>query len=421
MENEQKYYDEDFIINLTIDGTSFKEAEVKVTDPTWPIRNILSKIIDVFNLPQKDNYEQPIQYQLAHIKHGKDQILEYTDKKGKELCLLDYNVQSGDSLHIISTSFLNLSMNSYSKTADIEIIDEDFIVNLTIEGTSHENIPVKVKNPTKTIRDQISSIVQVFELPKMDNGGNRIQYLLGQMMNDGDEPEILEFEDENGHEQSLLDYNVQPGDHLHLISVPITVPYVVLTKITIINKSLYIKDIIDEEMRRYGYSNTGRYSFTGKGAEYEKSKLIIEPKRENRQEQRYIEATIIEDRPEYLELLFEKHSIEISYKEEDTVVYSEIYHYSQKHGRYYCVRDCFLSKLPPELLYDEFGGIHDPMVLDQFQGKKGCKLCDYEDKKETNSINDYYIYTNGPHPKWGKKPFIKRLHHLIFNAIHNNR
>lgn len=102
-----------------------------------------------------------------------------------------------------------------------EYFDEDFIINLTIDGTSFEEVEVKVTDPTKTIRDQISSIVQVFELPKMDNGGNPIQYLMGQLMDDGDEPEILEFEDENGREQCLLDYNVQPGDHLHLISVPI--------------------------------------------------------------------------------------------------------------------------------------------------------------------------------------------------------
>ena len=40
-------------------------------------------------------------------------------------------------------------------------------------------------------------------------------------MDEGEEPEILEFEDEDGREQALIDYNIQPGDHLHLISVPI--------------------------------------------------------------------------------------------------------------------------------------------------------------------------------------------------------
>lgn len=99
--------------------------------------------------------------------------------------------------------------------------DEEFIINLTIDGTSYEEVEVKVTDPNKTIRDQISSIVQVFDLPKMDNGGNPIQYLLGQMLEDSGEPEILDFEDEDGREQCLMDYNVQSGDHLHLISVPI--------------------------------------------------------------------------------------------------------------------------------------------------------------------------------------------------------
>lgn len=102
-----------------------------------------------------------------------------------------------------------------------ELYDDEFIVNLTIDGTSFEEVEVKVTDPNKTIRDQISSIVQVFELPKIDNGGNPIQYLLGQIVGDGDEPVVFEFEDEDGREQALVDYNIQPGDHLHLISVPI--------------------------------------------------------------------------------------------------------------------------------------------------------------------------------------------------------
>ena len=104
---------------------------------------------------------------------------------------------------------------------DQEFYQEEFIVMLTIDGTSYDEIEVKVTDPNKTVRDQINSIVQVFELPKMDNGGNPIQYLLGQMLDDSEEPEILDFEDEDGREQCLMDYNVQPGDNLHLISVPI--------------------------------------------------------------------------------------------------------------------------------------------------------------------------------------------------------
>ena len=99
--------------------------------------------------------------------------------------------------------------------------EEEFIINLTIDKTTYEEVEVKITDPNKTIRDQINSIIQVFELPKMDNGGNPIQYLLGQILEDDDEPRILDFEDEDGREQCLMDYNIQPGDHLHLTSVPI--------------------------------------------------------------------------------------------------------------------------------------------------------------------------------------------------------
>ena len=102
---------------------------------------------------------------------------------------------------------------------DEEFYDDDFIIYLTIEGTSHEDVMVRVTDPCKPIREQIKSIVQVFELPKVDNGGFPIPYLLGQIMDDEEEPKILDYVDEDGREQCLIDYNIQPGDHLHLISV----------------------------------------------------------------------------------------------------------------------------------------------------------------------------------------------------------
>lgn len=105
--------------------------------------------------------------------------------------------------------------------ADEEFYEDDFIINLTIDGTEYEEVEVKVADPYKTIRDQISSIVQVFELPKMDGGGNPIEYQLFQMFEDDDEPFRLDFEDEDGREQCLMDYNIQSGDYLHLVSIPI--------------------------------------------------------------------------------------------------------------------------------------------------------------------------------------------------------
>lgn len=101
-----------------------------------------------------------------------------------------------------------------------EFYEDVFTINLTIQGTSYEEVEVCVTDPYKTIRDQISTIVSVFELPKLDGGGNPIEYRLGQIMDDGGEPVILDFEDEYGRERCLMDYEVQSGDLLHLISIP---------------------------------------------------------------------------------------------------------------------------------------------------------------------------------------------------------
>lgn len=101
--------------------------------------------------------------------------------------------------------------------ANEEFYEDELIINLTIAGSAYEDVEVKVSDPNKTIRDQISSIVQVFELPKVDVCGNPIEYLLGQVLEEGGEAEILEFEDEDGNEQSLMDYDIKNGDHLHLM------------------------------------------------------------------------------------------------------------------------------------------------------------------------------------------------------------
>lgn len=100
-------------------------------------------------------------------------------------------------------------------------VEEEFIINLTIDGTEYEEVQVEITDPNKSIRDTIASIVNAFNLPKVDGGGTPLQYMLGQMMDNDDEPIILEYEDEDGREQALSDYNIQPGDYLHLTSIPI--------------------------------------------------------------------------------------------------------------------------------------------------------------------------------------------------------
>ena len=102
-----------------------------------------------------------------------------------------------------------------------DFYDDEFVINLTIDGTSYKEVEVIVSEPYLAIQDQIERIVSVFELPKIDNGGNPLHYLLGQIMVDDEELVVLEQEDEDGGKLCLIDYDVQPGAHLHLIACPI--------------------------------------------------------------------------------------------------------------------------------------------------------------------------------------------------------
>ena len=291
--------------------------------------------------------------------------------------------------------------------------NDNFIVTLTIENTQYKEVLVEVTDPKKTIREQIKRIIEVFRLPKMDNGGSPVTYLLGRAEEE-DSPTILEFEDADGREQTLMDYNVQPGDHLLLISGPGGGDVVIFSKIAISNKSLYINDILDDEMKRYGYKCTNKRG--SRGRVYEKSKLIKAPKREKRQEEGYYN---LEDRTDYIERLYEKRFLEtINRRESFMSSLYEKYYYDQKRERYYCGRRILLSKLPPELLYDGLGGFQDDsMFLDQWHGKKIHRLCDYETEEESDIITDYYIYTSYPHPKWDDMSFLRRIGHFILNAI----
>ena len=101
-----------------------------------------------------------------------------------------------------------------------ELYNNEFIIKLTIDGTSFEDVEFKITDPNKTICEQIKKIVSIFHLPDADNQNCPISYMLGQILEDGDEPEILEFEDADGCEHTLIDYNIQFGDNLYLISVP---------------------------------------------------------------------------------------------------------------------------------------------------------------------------------------------------------
>lgn len=112
-----------------------------------------------------------------------------------------------------------MSVQNYKSIKDMQ--EDIFYIILTIEETQYEGVEVPISNPFLTIQEQIEWIVEFFMLPKMDKFGNPVTYLLGRMNGDDWDNDILEFDDEYGREQCLLDYNICPGDHLCLISRPI--------------------------------------------------------------------------------------------------------------------------------------------------------------------------------------------------------
>lgn len=216
--SNNNYENEDFIVKLKIEGSEYQESEIKISNLDQTISSLINDIVSLFELPYTDKKGYTINYFLVKNMHENlaPKIIELFDSDGRELNLTDHDIVSGDTLHLI-----NMHIMSPLKNGSDYYEEEDYIIKLTIEGTEYEDVEVKVTDPNRTLRDQIERIVSVFELPHIDNGGNCIQYLLGQKINEDDEPEILEFEDENGREQALVDYNIQPGDSLHLISVPI--------------------------------------------------------------------------------------------------------------------------------------------------------------------------------------------------------
>lgn len=96
---------------------------------------------------------------------------------------------------------------------------DELIISLTVEYPKREEVEVKIANPNKSIRAIINKMIDVFQLPKIDRFGTQIPYVLG-VYEELDEHNVLDFEDENGNAQSLVDYDVKSGDHLVLFVVP---------------------------------------------------------------------------------------------------------------------------------------------------------------------------------------------------------
>lgn len=215
--------DDSLIIYLTIDGTSIENDEVTITNPSQPLSGLINRIINAFLLPTVSDEGAPIRYLIGHLTEENEppEILELEDECGREQSLLDYNIQSGDQLYLITTPVPGYIPNT-NKSESPNKENDDFFIYLTIEGTSIVNVKLKVTDPMKTIHEQINFIVEDFHLPKIDNGDNPvIYYLSNSIEDDSGTSDILEFYDDDGREQTLIDYNVKPGDHLNLFSAPI--------------------------------------------------------------------------------------------------------------------------------------------------------------------------------------------------------
>jgi hypothetical protein len=91
---------------------------------------------------------------------------------------------------------------------------------------SYENktCAIRVVNPKENIKFTLDKIKeearnhpeQMWILPEMDNGGNRIKYYLGRMTEEG-KSEVLKEKNSQAEEQSLFDYGVKEGDKLIII------------------------------------------------------------------------------------------------------------------------------------------------------------------------------------------------------------
>ena len=95
-------------------------------------------------------------------------------------------------------------------------MDEEFYIVLSINGDENE---VDISNPYDTLSMLIDNIIHIFELPRVDGGGNPVTYFLGKTDESGEE--IILQPEKNKQEQNLMDYGIQSGDTLILTMVPL--------------------------------------------------------------------------------------------------------------------------------------------------------------------------------------------------------
>ena len=98
--------------------------------------------------------------------------------------------------------------------------EDKFSILLDIEVTDIYDQEIII-NPDLSVRELIHRIVIAFKLPLLDIAENPVHYILARYVQDSEEPTELDCEDEDGRELSISDYDIQPGDRIIVISVPI--------------------------------------------------------------------------------------------------------------------------------------------------------------------------------------------------------
>lgn len=219
-ENQSRNTNLIIYLTLPINGNSSdeveilsKEVKIQIRNPNNSVRHIINAIIHAFDLPKTDESGGCLLYFLALVVEDPAaiKILASEDKYGKEISLTEHNIKAEDHLLLFSIP----SIPHSSPIPDNENKDSLF-VTLSIEGSQLGEVEVEITDPMRTISEQIKRIVETFELQKMDSRGNPITYLLGKI--EDSDSITFEFQDEQGHEQTLLDYNVKFGDKLFLIT-----------------------------------------------------------------------------------------------------------------------------------------------------------------------------------------------------------
>lgn len=218
----ETYYENGIVISLTINGTEYENVEVRVTKPELPIREQTQRFIKVFELPTTNSEGQPLQYFFYQVLKFPEPLFE--DIEGKEQSFLDYKISTGSHLFLDSlprddeghapqkTNEDGLPKHKKSKVRNV---GDNLTVRLTIEGTEYEDVEVSFSKVDRTVQEQIDRIIDVFNLPRFFNDGTTPRhYILGILSEEEDEPAVIC--DEDVSQQTLLDYNIDSGDHLYL-------------------------------------------------------------------------------------------------------------------------------------------------------------------------------------------------------------